>query len=396
MIFRYKAINSTGQIIEGFHDGNSEEDVIAMLKDNDNTVILVERDVEAIELFPAKVKKKDLAVFCRQFYTMLDSGLGIVKCLDILGIQSENKTLRKTLIAVNENVQKGLVLSEAMKQHPNIFPTILVSMVAAGEVSGNLDTIMDRMATHFEKENKIEAKIKSAMVYPTILAIISVLVVIFMLIVVLPTFIGMFGGIDATLPKPTRILLSISNSMQSHWYLYGIGLVSMLGGIKLFVRSKLGRYIFDSIKLKLPIIKNSTAKIITSRFSRTLSTLMSAGIPLIQSMEVVSKVVDNVVVEESLMASIDSIRKGMPLSRAIKNIKIYPPMVEAMIKIGEESGSLDEILFKTADFYDQEVEEAVTRATSLLEPLMIVVMGLIIGFLVIAMYLPMFEIMSRV
>ena len=399
MIFRYKAINSSGQIIEGFHDGNNEEDVIEMLKDNENTVLLVERDIKAESqtvLFPTKIKKKDLAVFCRQFYTMLDSGLEIVKCLDILGIQSENKTLRKTVLSVNKKVQKGFVLSEAMKKYPNILPIVLTSMVTAGEVSGNLDTIMDRMATHFEKENKVEAKVKSAMVYPTVLAIVSCFVVVFMLIAILPTFTGMFEGSDLPLPGPTMALLNISNSLQSHWYVYGTILILLIVGTKLLWHNKEGRYLFDFIKLRLPIIKTSTTKIITSRFTRTLSTLMSAGIPLIQSMEVVAKVVDNAVVEERLILSIDNIRKGMPLSRAVKEVDIYPPMVDAMIKIGDESGALDEILFKTADFYDQEVEETIIRATSLLEPLMIVVMGLIIGFIVIAMYMPMFEIMSTV
>lgn len=399
MIFRYKAINSTGQLIEGFQEAATEQDVIAILKGNENTVLYVEEDIEAaaqIELFSQKVKKKDLAVFCRQFYTMIDAGLGIVKCLDILGIQTQNKTLRKTTISVNEDVQKGFVLSEAMKKHSKVFPTILTSMVAAGEVSGNLDTIMERMAIHFEKENHIEAKIKSSMVYPSVLAILSIVVVIFMLVAILPTFVGMFEGSGGELPGPTRFLIDMSESIRTYWYIY-LGLFGFfVGGFIVFKQSEEGTYYIDTLKLKIPVVKATVTKIVTSRFARTLSTLMSAGIPLIQSMEVVAKVVDNKVVEERLLISIENIRKGIPLSRAVEEVNIYPPMVDSMIKIGEESGALDDILFKTADFYDREVEEAITRTTALIEPLMIVIMGLIIGFIVIAMYLPMFEAMTTV
>lgn len=399
MIFKYKAITPSGQMVEGFQEAPSQADVVAMLKGNNNTILSVERDIESdsrVELFSKKVKKKDLAVFCRQFYTMIDAGLGIVKCLDILGIQTENKTLRAAIISVNEDVQKGLILSEAMKNHPAIFPTILISMVGAGEVSGNLDAIMERMAVHFEKENKIEAKIKSSMIYPIVLAIVSVVVVIFMLVAVLPTFIGMFEGSGTALPGPTQILLDLSASLRTYWYAYGIVSAFAIAGIIVFKNSKEGTYFFDGLKLKIPVLKTTVAKIVTSRFTRTLSTLMSSGIPLIQAMEVVAKVVDNSVVEERLLKSIESIRKGIPLSRAVKQVDIYPPMVDSMIKIGEESGALDDILFKTADFYDQEVDEAITRATSLIEPLMIVLMALMIGFIVIAMYLPMFDIMNTI
>lgn len=399
MIFKYKAITPSGQMVEGFQEAPSQADVVAMLKGNNNTILSVERDIESdsrVELFSKKVKKKDLAVFCRQFYTMIDAGLGIVKCLDILGIQTENKTLRAAIISVNEDVQKGLILSEAMKNHPKIFPTILISMVGAGEVSGNLDAIMERMAVHFEKENKIEAKIKSSMIYPMVLAIVSVVVVIFMLVAVLPTFIGMFEGSGTALPGPTQILLDLSASLRTYWYAYGTVSVFLIAGIIVFKNSKEGTYFFDGLKLKIPVLKTTVAKIVTSRFTRTLSTLMSSGIPLIQAMEVVAKVVDNSVVEERLLKSIESIRKGIPLSRAVKQVDIYPPMVDSMIKIGEESGALDDILFKTADFYDQEVDEAITRATSLIEPLMIVVMAVMIGFIVIAMYLPMFDVMNTI
>lgn len=399
MKYRYKAMTRGGQAIEGLFDANSEAEVVAMIKGNNYLPVKVERDVGSeaqFEMFSAKVKKKDLAIFCRQFFTMIDAGLGIVKCLDIMELQTENKTLKAAVGTVQEDVQKGLTLSEGMEKHPRIFPSILVSMVEAGEVSGNLDAIMERMAVHFEKENKIENKVKSAMIYPAALMFVSVAVVIFMLTFVMPTFVGMFTGSDVPLPGPTRALLAISNSLRTYWYLYIAGLGLLVFGVSSYIRTEDGRRNFDSMKLKLPVIKGPSAKVVTSRFTRTLSTLMDSGIPLIKSMEVVSRVVNNKVVEERLINSIEQIRKGVPLSRSIKDVGVFPPMVDSMVKIGEESGALDDILLKTADFYDEEVEVALTKLTTLLEPIMIVLMAIVIGFIVIAMYLPMFDMMQTI
>ncbi|MDY0234549.1 MAG: type II secretion system F family protein [Gudongella sp.] len=399
MIFKYKAIATNGQRIEGVFEANTEADVVAMIKGNKYIPVHVERDIgteSQIELFSKKVKKKDLSVFCRQFFVMIDSGLGIVKCLDILAAQTENKILKKTTADVGEDVQKGLTLSEAMQKHPRVFPTILVSMVEAGEVSGNLDGIMERMAIHFEKENKIENKVKSAMIYPMVLAVVSITVVIFMLIFVLPTFTSMFEGTDVPLPWPTKFLLDLSDSIRNNWYMYVAGVGLLAFGITTFLRTEEGIKAFDTLKLKLPVVKTTTAKVITSRFTRTLSTLMDSGIPLIKSMEVVSKVVNNVIIRDRLLNSIEQIRKGVSLSRSVSEVGVFPPMVDSMVKIGEESGSLDEVLLKTADFYDEEVEQSLTKLTSLLEPLMIVFMALLIGFIVIAMYLPMFDVMKTI
>ncbi len=399
MIFKYKAIASNGQRIEGVFEANTEADVISMIKGNRYIPLEVKRDIgteSQIEIFNKKVKKKDLAVYCRQFFVMIDSGLGIVKCLDILASQTENKVLRKATAEVGEEVQKGLTLSEAMTKHPRIFPTILVSMVEAGEVSGNLDGILERMAIHFEKENKIENKVKSAMIYPMVLAVVSVVVVVFMLIFVLPTFTGMFEGTDVPLPWPTRFLLGLSDSLRDYWYMYAGGVGLLAFGLTTFLRTEDGIRAFDNIKLKLPVVKTTTAKVITSRFTRTLSTLMDSGIPLIRSMEVVANVVNNVVIRDKLIDSIDQIRKGIPLSRSVRDVGVFPPMVDSMVKIGEESGSLDEVLLKTADFYDEEVEQSLIKLTSMLEPLMIVFMAILIGFIVIAMYLPMFDMMKTI
>lgn len=327
---------------------------------------------------------------------MINSGLGIVKCIDILVMQTENKTLRNSLASISEDVQKGFTLSEAMNKHQNIFPSILISMVEAGEVSGSLDTILERMAEHFEKENKIENKVKASMIYPAALAVVSVVVVIFMLVFVMPTFLGMFEGSDVPLPAPTRILIAISDSIRVFWYIYVIVIGIIVAALGVFKKSEEGTRFFDFMKLKLPVIKTTSSKIITSRFTRTLSTLMSSGIPLLKALEVVSNVVNNVIIKERLEEGIENIRKGITLSKAVRDVGIFPPMVDSMIKIGEESGSLDDILYKTADFYDEEVDASLQRLTSLLEPVMLVGMALIIGFIVIAMYLPMFDMMQTI
>ncbi|CAK7014409.1 type II secretion system F family protein [Tissierella sp.] len=399
MIYRYKAVSQDGEMIEGYFEGNEKSDVLAMLKGNNYLTVSIEKDIEAeaqIDIFSSKVKKKDLAVFCRQFYTMLDAGIGIVKCIEILEKQSENKNLIKALGALHENVQKGFTLSEGMKKHPKVFPALLINMIEAGEVSGNLDTIMERMAIHFEKENKLENKIKSALIYPIALAVVSIAVVIFLLVAVMPTFIGMFESSGQALPVPTQVLLNISNWLTNFWYIFIVIVVGMIAGFGTFRQTPIGRNFLDTLKLKIPIVKDTNVKIITSRFTRTLSTLISSGIPLLQSIDVVAKVVGNKVVHDRLAIAAENVRKGVALSRAINEMGVFPPMVDSMIKIGEESGSLDDILYKTADFYDDEVEVALQRMTSLMEPLMLVVMAVVIGFIVIAMAMPMFDMVNTI
>jgi len=397
--YKYKSISNDGRESQGLYVGDNEAGLIAMLKEKKELVISIERDIQSeaqIEIFKKRVKKKDLALFCRQFYTMISAGLGIVPCLEILVAQTENKSFKNAIADTYEEVQKGSTLSESMTLHKNVFPTILISMVEAGEVSGNLDTIMLRMAEHFEKENKTENKVKSALVYPAVLAFVSVAVVIFMLVFILPTFTAMFEGSGTALPALTQMLIDLSNSMQTYWYIYMAVVIAIVLGISTYMKTKEGSRFFDSMKLRLPVVKKTSAMLATSRFTRTLSTLLSSGIPLIQAMEVVARVVNNSIIEERLLSGIESIRKGVSLSRTVKDIGIFPPMVESMIRIGEESGSLDDMLYKTADFYDEEAEASIQRLTSLIEPLMIVFMGFSIGFIVIAMYLPMFDMMKTV
>lgn len=399
MIYKYKAISQNGEIIQGFFEGKDKSDVLNMLRGNNYLPVNIEKDMDKdakIDLFLKKVSKKDLAVFCRQFYTMLDAGIDIVKCVNILEKQSENKTLVKALASIHEDVQKGFTLSESMKRYNKIFPSLFINMVEAGEISGNLDIIMERMAVHFEKENKLESKINSAMIYPMVLGIVSIAVVIFLLVAVMPTFIGMFESGGQDLPIPTQILLKISNSLKKYWYIFIVIIAGIVRGITIFKRTYTGMRFFDGLKLKIPIVRDSNIKIVTSRFTRTLSTLISSGIPLIESIGVVGKVINNTVIQDKLYKSSEDIRKGKSLSSAINELGVFPPMVDSMIKIGEESGSLDEILYKTADFYDNEVEAELQRMTSLMEPVMLLIMAVIIGFIVISMALPMFDMVNNI
>ena len=396
-IYKYRAVSESGQIQEGYHEASSESDVLIMLKTNNYYPMSIEEDKGTgfkKEIFTKKITKKDIAVFCRQFYTMINAGISIINCLDILEKQTENKTLKKSTYNVYEDVQKGMTLSEAMEKHKKVFPPLLINMVEAGEVSGNLDVLMERMAIHYEKENNIENKVKNALVYPIVLSIVAIAVVIFLLTVVMPTFISMFETSGSILPTPTRALLAISNWLSEYWYLFiGIALFIIVGIIS-FGKTTEGRIFYDTLKIKIPGIKNMNIKIITSRFTRTLSTLLSSGIPLLQGLDVVSKVVGNKVVSNKLNEAKDDIRKGIPMSRTIKDIGLFPPMVDSMIKIGEESGALDDILYKTADFFDEEVEVSLQKMTTLLEPILIVFMAVIIGFIVIAMAMPMFDMVN--
>lgn len=397
MQFKYKAVTDTGQIIEGVHEAQSESEVISMLKSSKYMPISIEQTVDSgasSTINFGKVKKKDLAIFCRQFYTMLNAGVTIIKCLDILEKQIENKIMRVAVSDVYDKVQKGMTLSEAMRNNPKIFPPILINMVEAGETSGSLDVIMERMAVHYEKEFRIDNKVKGAMVYPAVLATVATGVVVFLMVFVMPTFVSMFEGSGMVLPAPTRALLAISHSIRGFWYIYIIAIILIISLFKYFGKTETGEMLYDTINLKIPIFKSVNIKLSTSRFTRTLSTLLSSGIPLMEGIDIVSRVVDNKYIANKLEFAKDEVRKGVPLSLTIKDIGIFPPMVDSMIKIGEESGDLDGILNKSADFYDEEVEVALQKMTEMMQPLMVVIMALIVGFIVISIALPMFDMVN--
>ncbi len=400
--YKYKATAMDGKSVEGTEVANSRGEVVALLRGKKQFPVKIEEvedgkdsGKQGLVLFKS-IKIKEIAIFCRQFHTMLNSGVSIIACLDILRRQTGNKRLRQEIYNVYEYVQKGQTLSEAMKACGDTFPPLLLNMVEAGEASGNLDSIMDRMAEHYEKENKINNKVKTAMVYPIILSILAISVVVFLLIFVMPTFVGMFQSSGVELPLPTRILLLISDTIIRYWYLIAAAAALGIYGLRLYLKSKDGRYLFDSIKLRLPVVKDTSIKIATSRFSRTLSILLASGIPLLEGLEIVSRIVGNKVLEKHILQAMEEVRKGSPLSRPIKSIGYFPPMLDSMIQIGEESGALDEILDRTANFYDEEVDTAIQKMTAMLEPLMIVIMALLIGAIIIAMILPMFDMIKTI
>ncbi|MGH4118657.1 type II secretion system F family protein [Clostridium sp.] len=395
LTFKYKVMNHQGEKIEGTFKANSQNEVLAMIEDNNYYPIEVKEVLEREEqdLFEsfAKVKTKDIYIFCRQFHTMINAGANISNALDVLRKQTTNKKLKKCLNEAHDDVQKGISLSEAFGKHNDVFPDLLVNMINTGEVSGNLDIIMSRMASHFEKENKINNQIKSAMVYPIVLASLSIVIVAFILTFIMPTFVGMFESSGVALPAPTRIVMGLSKFITTKWYI----LIAVIGGgiygMKTYAKTPAGRLSIDGLKLKLPIIKDITEKVIVSRFTRTLATVLASGVSLVQALEVVQKVVGNKVAEKSLELIKEKVLKGVSLGEALGEEKIFPMMLHSMIKIGEESGSLDDILDKTANFYDEELESSLKRMTTMIEPLMIIIMGFLIGGIVIAMMLPIFD-----
>lgn len=393
--FKYQAISQTGKRLDGIQDANSESEVIVLLKEKGYIPIKIfehlDKDISKNFFSFERVKAKDLSNFCRQFYFIIHAGVTIASGLDILRKQIENKKLRGALEGIFKDVQKGQELSQSMKKYKDVFPQLLIHMIEVGEVSGNLDTIMDKMALHYEKESKIQDQIKSAMIYPIILGIASVLVMLFLLTFVMPSFVTMFESSGVELPGPTRALIRISNFVIRYWYMILVFILLAYSLLRIFSKSNRGRIVFDTIKMKIPIVNRAMEKIVSSRFSSTLSILLSSGISLIESIEIVSKVVRNKIVEDGLLLASEELRKGIDLAASLQRIHFFPPLVVSTIRVGEYSGTLDEILEQLAHFYDMEVESAIKSLIAALEPLMIVVMAVLIGSIVIAMVLPMFE-----
>lgn len=400
-IFKYAALTADGKRIEGTRSAAKKEEILEILRLGNQYPIFVDevvehqRNLEHLEFFN-KVNARDIALFCRQFYTLLRAGVVILNCLEILRHQTEKKRFRGIIAEIHEQVQKGMTLSEAMASHGNVFPELLVNMVAVGEVSGTLDIVMERMSVHFEKENKITNKVKNAMVYPALLATVAAAVVIFLLVAVMPTFVDMFTSSGVKLPLPTRILLAASNLLVNYGLIVLIVTIACIYGFKKYLNSDAGKFWRDSTLMKLPVIKGVSQKIYTSRFTRTLSTLIASGIPLIRSLEVVSRVVGNTLVERSIRGAVEDIKRGVNLSVPIRDSGLFPPMVHYMLSIGEESGSLDDLMDRTANYFDDEVENALTRMIAMLEPLMILVMAVVVGGIAVSMVMPMFDMLQTV
>jgi len=399
-VYRCKEIDLKGRVIETVYRGETKGEIISLIRSKGHSPVSVTmeeekgKDLLQMELFQKRVKTNDIAIFCKQLHTMLNAGMPLLTALDVLGAQTENPKLAATVKAMATQVQKGDILSKAMHQYPKVFPSLLVNMVEAGELTGNLDNVLLKMSEHYTKENKINSKVKSAMMYPMILSILVVVVVVFMLTFVLPTFVGMLDSAGAELPLPTKIVIGLSDALKSYWYLFIAAIVALVIMLRSVMKSVEGRRFFHKLQLRIPVLKTSIAKIATSRFTRTLSTLLASGIPIIQALGTAANVTGNQVVIDGIEVVSEDIKKGIVLSSLLKKVGVFPPMVISMVNIGEESGALEEMLEKTADYYDEELDAAISKLIALIEPLMIVIMALIIGFIVIAMILPMFDMYS--
>lgn len=397
--FKYKAINSEGQRIEGSQSADSESQVREMLLSNQYYPLSIEKENSKSKSslsFNRKVKLKDIAVFCRQFYVMLDSGLSIGKTLNILIEQGEKPKLREALIGVNSDIKRGETLANSMRKRKDVFPNLLTSMIDAGERSGNLDIILKRMAEYYEKETKIRGKIKSAMIYPIVLGVVAIIAITFILTFVMPTFVQMFEENNVDLPTSTKMVLGTSKMLGKYGIIIFLILITAIILLGKYLKSEEGQYKLSVINLKIPVIKKLTQKIIVSRFTRTMGIVSSSGMSLVTSLEIVASVVGNKIAEKELLKVKEKVLKGEGLGDSIMKIKIFPPMLASMVKVGEEAGSLDSILDKTADFYDDELEREIQTATALIEPAMIVVMGVIIGFLLISILTPMFKMYNSI
>jgi type IV pilus assembly protein PilC len=343
-----------------------------------------------------KVKEKEIAVFTRQFATMIDAGLPLVQCLDILASQQVNKTFKKVLLKVKEDVEGGSTFADALSKHPKVFDQLYTSLVAAGEVGGILDTILNRLSLYIEKAIRLKAKVKGAMVYPSVIITVAVGVLAIILVFVIPTFSKMFAEVGQALPAPTQLVINLSNFVTNN-ILYGIiGIIILIIGFRVVYRAEKGRAIFDNLVLKIPVIGDLIKKVSVARFSRTLGTLVSSGVPILDGLDIVAKISGNKTVESALKKTKESVSEGKTLAEPLKETKVFPPMVVQMIGVGEATGAMDTMLSKIADFYDEEVDTAVDALTSLLEPLLMVFLGVTIGGLVIAMYLPIFKIAGAI
>ncbi len=396
-LYTYRVKNETGKVFTGEAKVERESDLVSMLIERGFTPIEIKErnainDITQISIFQKRVKIKDIAIFCRQFAIVLEAGVPIAASLEVLKEQATNPTLKRRISDISDDIKKGISLSAAMKKHSDIFPELLINMVESGEVSGQLDRVFKRMADQFEKDWKLNQKIRSAMVYPIIVLSVAVIVVFILLTFVVPTFAKTLSEMEIEMPIFTQILLSISGFFVSFWWLIGGVIIGLVVFIGYYAKSESGKLLFGKLCIKLPVIKGVTQSIVTARFTRTLGTLISSGVLLIQAMEVVQKVLGNKVVSDKLDEVIGEIKKGRGLSQPLANMKFFPPMVLSMVRIGEESGDLDFSLGKCADFYDEEVDASIKKLTEFIQPAIVMVLAVIVGFIIISILYPMFSI----
>jgi type IV pilus assembly protein PilC len=400
--FAYKVRDRGGKLVSGTLEADSQAAVSTKLRQMGFAPILIEEHKASIGKMEiklpwgGKVKQKDLAVFSRQFATMINSGLSLLRALNILSEQTENANFARTISEVRSDVEKGMSLSQAVGKHPKVFKRLYVAMIRAGEIGGVLDSVLLRLAENLEKDLTLRQKIKSAMTYPAVVFCLVLLIMTGMLIFVVPTFKNLYRDLGGDLPLPTRVLVALSDKAKQFWYVVAGLMIGAWVMLRRWVNTEKGRGKWDAMKLRAPIFGQLVHKSALSRFARTLSVLMRSGVPILQSLEIVRETVNNTVVSNAVRDVALSVKEGESIAKPLERHGTFPPMVVQMIAVGEETGALDTMLAKIADFYDQEVEATVEALTSLIEPVLIAVMGVVVGGMVVALYMPMFNIINLI
>jgi len=391
-LFKYVAKETTGKTIRGTLEYSDKSLLIEALRKKGLTIISVdETSRRKRDFFSKKIKLEDIVIFSRQLATMVDSGIPLVQATDILCDQIENQRFKNIVAAIRDDIEIGCSFSEALLKHPTVFSPLYVNMVKAGESSGALDDILDRLATYLEKVNVLQRKVKASLIYPAVVVTMAILITLVMLLKVIPTFKGIFEMLGGELPLPTRVLIFVSDTLRS-MFLYVVAVVVVgVFTLKRYIRTPQGRALFDLAILRLPIVGILLRKVAVAKFTRTFSTLVKSGVPILVSLDIVGKSSGNTVIEKALTEVRTSIKEGENISGPLAKSGVFPPMVVRMINIGEQTGELEKMLSKIADFYDDQVDAAVSGLTSLIEPLIIAFLGIVIGGIVIAMFLPVFK-----
>ena len=395
--FRYEGRTTTGSTIEGTIEARNAEEVTALLRRQRIIVTKVKKKPKAMEItIGTGVKNVEISRFTRQFAVMIEAGLPLVQCLDILAEQTTNKIFASTIAKIRDTVSSGSTLASAMGKHKKIFNDLYVNMIEAGEIGGALETILRRLADYREKSDRLARKVKGALVYPIMVSTVSIVLTWVMLTFIIPVFAGMFEGLGAELPGPTVFVLAVSAFLQSNIITMLIGIVGIIVLYIFLNKKKTTRYYLDAAKLRFPVLGNLIRKNAVSRFCRTLGTLLQSGVNLIDALNITAKTAGNMVLTQSIHKAMIAISEGDTITSPLSETRVFPPMVIQMIGVGEKTGNMDEMLAKIADFYDEEVDAAVAALTSMIEPIVIVVMGSVIGGLLISMYLPMFDIIGKI
>lgn len=396
--FVWEGTDRNGTLRKGTMEAADEDAVVNRLRADQITPKKVKRSLGSLELkLGSGVTTRDILVFTRQLATMIDAGLPLVQCLDILASQAENKAFSKVLFQVKNGVESGASFSDALRRHPKVFDQLYVNLVAAGEVGGILDTILNRLATYIEKAVKLKGQLKAAMFYPVAILLVAVAVIGVMLGKVIPTFENMYKEFgDAALPAPTQFVIDLSHSFTDYWYAYLVGSIGLGILFVWFRTSDKGQNIFDALILKAPVVGPLLRKIVVARFTRTLGTLLNSGVPILDALEICARTSGNRTVERAIIFARRSISEGKDMASPLLETKVFPSMVVEMVGVGEQTGTMDQMLQKIADFYEEEVDVAVGALTSLIEPIMMAFLGVVVGGLIIAMYLPVFEMAGNV